>query len=330
MLLQQLFLAGDIAAVALGKHVLAHGLDGLAGNYLAADGSLYGHLEKLAGNILLELFAKLSGSAVGLLPVGNEAECIHLIAVQEHIHLYKVGNLVKAELIVQGGITLGAGLESIKKVIYYLVEGHLVVQLHKAGVKILHILVLAAPVLTEGHDIAHKLIGRNDGDFHIGLIGLGNGDGVGVVMGIVHHDLGTIGLDDLVDNGGQGGDKLQVKLPLKALLNYLHMEHTEEAAAEAKAQCNRAFRLIGKRSIVELELVQSFTEVGVLGAVLGVDTAVDHGSCGAVAGQGLSGGIRSAGNGVAHVCVLNVLDGSGEVTNLAGAKLITGLKADGS
>ena len=41
LLLQQLLFAGDVAAVALGKHVLAHGLDRFTGNDLAADGDVY-------------------------------------------------------------------------------------------------------------------------------------------------------------------------------------------------------------------------------------------------------------------------------------------------
>ena len=49
LLLQQLLLSGDVAAVALGQHVFAHGLDGFPGDDLAADGRLDGDLEELAG-----------------------------------------------------------------------------------------------------------------------------------------------------------------------------------------------------------------------------------------------------------------------------------------
>ena len=54
LLFKQLFLSRDIAAVALCKNVLAHGLDGLASDDLAADGGLNGYLEKLTGDIVLE------------------------------------------------------------------------------------------------------------------------------------------------------------------------------------------------------------------------------------------------------------------------------------
>ena len=65
LLFQQLLLAGDIAAVALGQHVLAQSLDGLPGDDLAADGRLDGNLELGSGNIVLELFTDFPGSGVG-------------------------------------------------------------------------------------------------------------------------------------------------------------------------------------------------------------------------------------------------------------------------
>src|SRR3546814_5086990 len=46
LLLQQLLLAGDVAAIAFRGHVLAHRRDGLAGDHLAADRSLDRDLEQ--------------------------------------------------------------------------------------------------------------------------------------------------------------------------------------------------------------------------------------------------------------------------------------------
>ena len=36
-------------------------------------------------------------------------------------------------------------------------------------------------------------------------------------MGVIHPHDGAVGLGDLVDNGGQGGDEIQVELPLQPL-----------------------------------------------------------------------------------------------------------------
>src|ERR1700761_6332182 len=50
LLLQQLALAADVTAVALGQHVLADRADVFASDDACTDGRLDGHLELLAGN----------------------------------------------------------------------------------------------------------------------------------------------------------------------------------------------------------------------------------------------------------------------------------------
>ena len=47
LLLQKFALARDVTAVALGRHILAHRLDRLAGDNLGADGRLDGDVELL-------------------------------------------------------------------------------------------------------------------------------------------------------------------------------------------------------------------------------------------------------------------------------------------
>ena len=60
LLLEQLLLSGDIAAVALCKDVLAQCLDRLAGDYLAADSRLYRNFKQLTRDMLLELLRNLA------------------------------------------------------------------------------------------------------------------------------------------------------------------------------------------------------------------------------------------------------------------------------
>src|SRR5215208_1708998 len=55
LLLEELALARDVPAVALGEHVLPEGGDGLPGDDLVADGGLDRHLVQLSRNQLLEL-----------------------------------------------------------------------------------------------------------------------------------------------------------------------------------------------------------------------------------------------------------------------------------
>src|SRR3546814_18333043 len=71
-------LAGDIAAVALRRHVLAQGGDGLARDHLAADGSLDGDLEELARDEILEAFAEHAAARLGLAAVDDDGQRVEI------------------------------------------------------------------------------------------------------------------------------------------------------------------------------------------------------------------------------------------------------------
>src|SRR5579885_3655900 len=65
LLLEELALAADVAAVALGGHVLAQRADRLARDDAAADRRLDGDLEQLLRDQLLELHAQDAAAAFG-------------------------------------------------------------------------------------------------------------------------------------------------------------------------------------------------------------------------------------------------------------------------
>src|SRR5215210_7952181 len=71
LLLEQLALARDVAAVALGDHVLAHGLDRLARDDLRPDRGLDGHLELLARDLLAQPLGQRAAGVVGLVLVDD-------------------------------------------------------------------------------------------------------------------------------------------------------------------------------------------------------------------------------------------------------------------
>ena len=116
--------------------------------------------------------------------MGDEAEGVHLVSIEQQVHLDQFAGLIALQLVVQGGIALGAGLQGVKEVVDDLADGHGVVQLHQVGVQILHVLKHAPAVLAHGHDVAHIVGGRDDGDLSIGLPGLQDGAGIGVVVGL--------------------------------------------------------------------------------------------------------------------------------------------------
>src|SRR5208337_1806933 len=90
LLLQQLALAADVAAVALGDHILTNGRDILASDDARADGGLEGDLEHLAGNQFAHASAEGTPAREGGVAVTNEAERVHGLTGDQEIHLDQV------------------------------------------------------------------------------------------------------------------------------------------------------------------------------------------------------------------------------------------------
>src|SRR5690606_31872171 len=65
LLLEQLALAGDVTAVALGQHVLPKGTDGFARNNPAADRRLNGDLEEMRRDELFQFLAHGPAALLG-------------------------------------------------------------------------------------------------------------------------------------------------------------------------------------------------------------------------------------------------------------------------
>ena len=71
LLFKEFALAGDVAAVTLGRHILAHLTYGFTCNDFCADGCLHGNVKLLAGNQILELEAYLSAEVIGVILVNE-------------------------------------------------------------------------------------------------------------------------------------------------------------------------------------------------------------------------------------------------------------------
>ena len=126
----------------------------------------------------------------------------------------------------------------------------------------------AALFLAQGDDVADVIRRREDvgeDDRLADFLDLVDRRQLGRVVQRQH---GAVGLQHFVDHGRRGGDQVEVVLALQALLHDLHVQHAEEAAAEAEAHRLGAFRLEVQRGVVELELVQRLAQRRV---VLGID-----------------------------------------------------------
>src|SRR5579875_2877128 len=113
LLFEQLAFAGDVAAVALGQHVLAQRAHGLARDHLAADGGLDGHLEHLPRDELLHLRRQRPAALVGSGLVDDERERVHRLAGDHDVELDQIRGPVAAEVVVERRIAAGDGLEAI-------------------------------------------------------------------------------------------------------------------------------------------------------------------------------------------------------------------------
>ena len=123
---------------------------------------------------------------------------------------------------------------------------------------------------------------------------------------------------------GARRDQVEVELALEALLDDLHVEQPEEAAAEPEPERDRALGLVGEAGVVEVELLERLAEQRVVLAADGVDPGEHEALRGLVAGQRLSGGMRRGRDRVADLGLADVLQPGRDVADLAGLELLDG------
>src|SRR5206468_416087 len=80
LLFEELALARDVAAVALGDDVLPQSLDGLAGDDLVADGGLDRNLEELARDELAHPLGEEASARLRVLAVDDDGEGVNRLA----------------------------------------------------------------------------------------------------------------------------------------------------------------------------------------------------------------------------------------------------------
>src|SRR5271170_945965 len=104
LLVQQLALAGRVAAIALGGDVLAEGAHGFPGDDLAADRGLDRNLEHVRRDQLLELLHHGAAAVLGAGAVNQHGERVDRLGIDQDLHLDEIGGLVVGEMVVERGI----------------------------------------------------------------------------------------------------------------------------------------------------------------------------------------------------------------------------------
>src|SRR3974390_626970 len=104
LLLQKLALAGGVAAVAFGGHVLAECAHGLARDHLAADRRLDRHLEHVRGNQFFQFLRHRAAARLRAGAVDQHGERVDRLAVDQHLAFSEIGRVLVGQGIVERGI----------------------------------------------------------------------------------------------------------------------------------------------------------------------------------------------------------------------------------
>ena len=225
-------------------------------------------------------------------------------------------------MVVEGRIPLGDALQLVVEVDDDFAQRHVVVDFHAVARNVFLLHQLAALAQTEGHDGADVVGTGDDRSADVGFLDVVDHRDVGHAAGVVHlHDMALL-VEYLVRYVGHGGDDVHVELAVQTLLHNLHMEQSEETAAEAETQGQRRFGLEGKRGIVQLELLQRRAEILEVLGLDGIDTGKDHRLHFLETRNGLLARIGNVGDGVAHLDLARSLDARDDVAHVARTQFV--------
>jgi hypothetical protein len=255
--------------------------------------------------------------------VADETQCLDRGAVDEDVDLREVLRDVTDDLVVHGAVPAGDRLQLVVEVVDDLREWKLVVE-DLAGVADEPLaLEDAASSLGELHQVADVLLGTDDLDLHHRFTDRPDPRHVRKVGGVVDLDRGVVVEVDQVGDGGCGLDDVHAALALQTLLDDVHVEQAEEAAAEPEAEGLGVLHLERETRVVDVEFLDRLSktlEVASLAAFAsggGVEVAEDHLLRLFVAREGDLGRFVLQGDGVAHPDVAERLDRCDDVTDLA-------------
>ena len=322
LLLEELALSGDVAAVAFGGDVLAHRGDRFAGDDIASDRGLDRDDEHLGGDDFLEFGGEVAAALDRFVAVDDGREGLDGFRGDEHVHFDHVGGAVAGVFIVHRTVAFAHRFKAVVEVDEDVGEGDFRSEHDAEFIDRFGVFQFTAFLHDELHDIANVFSGNHDKDAHDGLADFCDDLLLGEVGGVVDDEFLAVGLGDLVDDRRIGGDDVHVELAAEAFLNDLHVEKAEEATAEAEAEGGGAFSLEGEGGVVDLELAHRDLEGLVVRGVDGVDAGEDHGADFFESGEGLWAGLVLVGDGVADFDFGGGLHVGDDVADVSGAESV--------
>src|SRR5699024_5109936 len=217
------------------------------------------HLKLLARDELFKLLRHLIAVVISVVLVHDGRKRINWLALKQDIDLDQVCFLLACFLIVQGSIALSTGFEHVEEVENNLTQRHDIAQLHAVFRQVIHTLHLSTLGLAQLHRRAHISLRNDDRHLHDGLVDLGDFS-AWPIRRVVHHPLRTIFTYDAVGYRRRRGNQVEVEMELQKVTGNFHVQKTQEATAETKAQRDGGFWFVGQGGIVKLKLLQRITQ----------------------------------------------------------------------
>jgi hypothetical protein len=122
LLVQQLALARDIAAIAFGGHVLAQRADRFARDDASADGRLDGDLEHLPRNQILQALAQHTPAIIGLGAMHDDGQRVHRFGIDQDGEFHQLALGVAVDMVVEARIAACAGFKAIVEIEHHFIE----------------------------------------------------------------------------------------------------------------------------------------------------------------------------------------------------------------
>ena len=183
-------------------------------------------------------------------------------------------------------------------------------------------MLYAAAVLTQFEHVAEVFVGDEDRRLDPRLFEVVDKGEVGHVGGVVQFLHRPVLHVDVVDDGGRGGDQLDVIFALDPVADDFEVQKAQKAAAEAETEGGGGFHLEREAGVVEGEFFDAVAQVFEIVGVDGEEAAEDDRLRGFEARQRGGAGLFLVGDGVADAGVADLLDGGGQEADLAGAERV--------
>src|SRR5438105_850458 len=328
LLLEQLAFAGDVAAVTLGRHVLAQRPDRLARDHFRPDRRLDHDLEQLARNQVLELFGDLAAPLIRLVLVNDDAEGVHSVAVEQHVQLHQLAGTVCQELVIERGIPAGNRLQLVVEVEDDFREREFPVEFDAGRIEILHAAIDAAALLPELHDAADVVDRYEDAGFDVGLLDAVHLRTMRQQARVFDQLHGAVGAVDVVFDVRNRADEIEVELALEPLAHDFHVQQAEEPAAKSETQGDRRLGFVMQRRVIQLQLGERVAELLILLGVGRIESREDHRLDIAIAGQQCDVTVLGIEHRIARPDLPHAAHVRHEVADFAGLELLRGLVAE--